>query len=141
MAVVIERFTDANPADINKLNANFAALVGIVNALAGDTLLELSPAPGNDGGVYLPIAGGTLLGQLQAPSVLVGPNGGQKYEVITTNDTATAAAAGIVLAAGNVAQLAQAVSNPPTQAEVQAISDKVDELLAALVAAGEMAAP
>jgi len=141
MAVVIERFTQNNPADINKLNANFAALVGAINALVGDSLLELSPAPGNDGGVYLPIAGGTLLGQLQAPSILVGPNGGNKYEVITTDDTATAAKEGIVLAAANVAQLAQAVSNPPTQAEVQALSDKVDELLAALVASGEMAGP
>jgi hypothetical protein len=34
--------------------------------------------------------------------------------------------------AAAVADLDQTISNPPTQAEVQAISDKLDELLAAL---------
>lgn len=41
--------------------------------------------------------------------------------------------------AAAVADLNQTISDPPTQAEVQAISDKVDELLAALRAAGLMA--
>lgn len=42
----------------------------------------------------------------------------------------------VVLAA--IASLGQVTSNPPTQAEVQAISDKIDELLAALRATGSM---
>lgn len=41
--------------------------------------------------------------------------------------------------AAAVADLNQTISDPPTQAEVQAISDKIDELLAALRAAGLMA--
>ncbi len=39
---------------------------------------------------------------------------------------------------GAVANLSQTISNPPTQAEVQAISNKVDQLLAAMRAAGIM---
>lgn len=38
----------------------------------------------------------------------------------------------------SIADLNQTITNPPTQAEVQAISDKVDELLAALRAAETM---
>lgn len=38
-----------------------------------------------------------------------------------------------------VADLNQTISNPPTQAEVQAISDKVDALLASLRAANLLA--
>lgn len=38
--------------------------------------------------------------------------------------------------AAPVADLGQTISASPTQAEVQAISDKIDELLAALRAAG-----
>jgi hypothetical protein len=45
---------------------------------------------------------------------------------------AEAAADAIDAAATAVADLNQTISDPPTQAEVQAISDKVDELLAAL---------
>jgi hypothetical protein len=40
--------------------------------------------------------------------------------------------------AGPIADLNQTISNPPTQAEVQALSDKVDALLAALRAKGLM---
>lgn len=40
---------------------------------------------------------------------------------------------------GAVADLSQTIADPPTQAEVQAISDKIDELLAALRLAGTMA--
>ena len=43
-------------------------------------------------------------------------------------------------AAANVAELGLAVSNPPTQAQVQGLSDKLDELLGALVTSGAMAA-
>lgn len=39
-----------------------------------------------------------------------------------------------------VANLNQTLSNPPTQAEAQAISDKIDELLAALRLADKLKA-
>lgn len=42
------------------------------------------------------------------------------------------------LAAGAVADLNQVTSSPPTQAEVQAIADKVDALLASLRTAGHL---
>lgn len=38
-----------------------------------------------------------------------------------------------------IADLNQTITDPPTQAEVQAISDKVDEILAALRASGKVA--
>ena len=43
---------------------------------------------------------------------------------------------GLTKPIGAVADLDQTISNPPTQAEVQAISDKIDELLAAMRTAG-----
>jgi len=54
------------------------------------------------------------------------------------------AVADAIDAAGNeqgaaVADLNQTISDPPTDTEVQAISDKVDELLASLRAAGIIA--
>lgn len=53
-------------------------------------------------------------------------------------ELAAAVEAGANKAAAAVADLGQTISDPPTQAEVQAISDKVDEILAALRAAGLM---
>lgn len=38
-----------------------------------------------------------------------------------------------------IADLNQTISSPPTQAEVQAISDKIDEILAALRTSGKVA--
>jgi hypothetical protein len=40
-----------------------------------------------------------------------------------------------------VEDLDQTISDPPTQAEVQALSDKVDELLAAMRTSGHKAEP
>ena len=51
-------------------------------------------------------------------------------------DAATTSVLGLVHQATAVADLDQTISEPPTQAEVQAISDKVDALLAALRTAG-----
>lgn len=42
------------------------------------------------------------------------------------------------LRASAIADLNQTISNPPTQAEVQAISDKVDAILAALRTVGKL---
>jgi hypothetical protein len=52
-----------------------------------------------------------------------------------TPSTATTTEEGLVLQAAAVADLGQTISDPPTQSEVQAISDKIDALLAALRAA------
>jgi len=58
--------------------------------------------------------------------------------VIGASDLATTDTAGVAFQADGVADLNLASSNPPTQAEVQAIGDKLDELLGRLRAAGLM---
>jgi len=59
--------------------------------------------------------------------------------VLTTSDTPTASVRAGVLRASAIADLSQTITDPPTQAEVQAISDKVDALLAALRTSGVLA--
>ena len=110
-----------------------------INALAAEPLLQLGVTPGVSAG-YMPVTGGTFQGQITAPSILVGPVAGPQYDVVTTNSAATTAAKGIVKMAAAVADLAQAISNPPTQAEVTAIQNKINALLAALRTAGELSA-
>ncbi|MGI9485411.1 MAG: hypothetical protein ACR2RF_05925 [Geminicoccaceae bacterium] len=51
---------------------------------------------------------------------------------------ATTANSGNVGQTAAVADLNQTISNPPTQAEVQAISDKIDEFLAAQRVSGQL---
>jgi len=137
MSVVIEKFDETNPFSIAKLNNNLSAIVAVINTVLGDTQLQFGTTPSGDP-THLPITGGTLLGQLTVPSLLVGPSVGPKYEPITTNDSATEIAAGIVKRAANVAQLSQVISATPSQAEVQALTDAFDALLAALVASEAM---
>lgn len=130
----IERFTDNNMTPA-KINAAFAAIMSLVNGAAGEVLAQFSGQAGTGGENYLPISGGDLLGQLTAPSLEVGV-GLNKHPVVTTNDAAQAAVRGVVLKAAAVVDLAQAISNPPTQAEVTAIQNKVNALLVALRNAG-----
>jgi hypothetical protein len=56
--------------------------------------------------------------------------------VVGAGDLATPVTSGVVFQADAVADLNLAPSNPPTQAEVQAIGVKLDELLGRLRAAG-----
>jgi len=135
--VVIDKFNESNQFSLNKLNSNFQSLVATINAIAADTLLQFGVSPGNQSD-YMPVVGGSFQGQITAPSVLVGPVGGSQYNVITTNDTATTTAVGVVKQATAVVDLNQTIAGP-TVGEVQAISDKVDEILAALRTAGVLA--
>lgn len=57
-------------------------------------------------------------------------------DLIGSGNTASVASAGVVLQATAVSDLGQNISDPPTETEVQAISDKIDELLASLRTAG-----
>ncbi len=94
--VIVQRFGPEDASfSLDALNQNFAAVAAAVNALAADTLLQLGVTPGNLNG-YLPITGGSLAGQVTAPSVLVGPVGGTQYPVVTTNDAATTGGRGAV---------------------------------------------
>lgn len=135
---VIDEFSTENPYSTDKLNANFRALVGAINSLAGTEVVQFG-ATGNTGSGYVPVSGGAFLGQISAPSVLIGPTDGPKNNAVTTGDFATQAQGGVVLLAAQVAELTQAISNPPTQAEVQAVQDKVNALLQALTNAKQMA--
>jgi len=63
---------------------------------------------------------------------------GATGSVIGTGDTAGTASVGVVLQATAVADLNQTISGSYTQSEVQDISDKVDEILTSLRAAGVM---
>lgn len=136
--VIVTKFDEANQPTIAALNANFEALVATINALAADTLLQFGTVPGNLTG-YMPTTGGEFFGQISAPSILVGPSAGPKYDVVSTNNLGTTSVPGIVKKAVAVVDLVQAITNPPTQAEVTAIQNKVNELLASLRAAGSLA--
>jgi len=137
--VIVQRFGPEDASfSLDALNQNFAAVVAAVNALAADTLLQLGVTPGNLNG-YLPITGGSLAGQVTAPSVLIGPVAGPQYPAVTTNDAATAGVRGVVKqAAANVDAVASAVAvtsanaaaqtGAYVQADVQTIATLANEL-------------
>ncbi len=130
--VIVLTFTGpgGQPFSLANLDANFAVFVAAINGLAAEPLLQLGVTPGVYSG-YMPVTGGTFQGQITAPSVLMGPVGGTQHEVVTKNSFATTAAAGIVKQMAAIADISTSISNPPTQAEVTAIKDKVNALLAA----------
>ncbi len=134
MTIVVNRFDEDNPFELDKLNDNFQLLIAAINTLAGDDVLSLG-AVVDASPQYMPKTGGTFLGQVVAPSLIV-----DGAAVVTTATAATTAVRGAVKMALAVADLAGSISNPPTQAEVTAIRDKVNALLAALRTA-EMLTP
>lgn len=142
MPLIIPEFDEnENPFTVDKLNDILKGFAGAINSLAGETVVQFSPTNPGDGTGYAQLAGATFLGQISAPSILIGPAAGPKYDVVSKNDKAGAADYGVVKQAANVAALAQAITSPPTQAEVEAIQTALNDLLAALVAAEQMAAP
>lgn len=58
--------------------------------------------------------------------------------VIGVGDTATTTTPGVVSQTAAVVDLNQTISNPPTTSEVQAISDKIDELLGKMRSSGQL---
>lgn len=80
------------------------------------------------------------------PGIVAGADGGQVANAIewlnnllsVVQRDASTTDRGNVLQATAVSDLNQTITNPPTQAEVQALSDKVDELLAAMRTAGQL---
>lgn len=137
--VTINRFDENNPLTREKINENFQALIALVNTLAGEEIVQFTNAAGNDGSQYVPKTGGAFFGQITAPSILIGPTSGTKYNAVTTNDMAATGQAGVVKQAAALADLTQSITSPPTQAEVQAIQGKVNALLAAMRTAGMLA--
>lgn len=135
--VLLYEFSATEPFTLDKLNVNFQGLASVVNALAAEQVAQFGSA--SPSAQYLGIGGGTLLGQLAAPSILVGPDGGTKYAVVTTNNAATPATRGAVLQAAAVADLSLTAGASYSQAQLQAVINKVDALLAALRTAGVLA--
>lgn len=115
-------FDESNPFTMDKLNDSLANIVGAINALAQDSLLTLTPAAGADGSLYVPVAGGAFAGQISAPSVVQGPVGGPYSSLIAQN------------ALDAVNTLGTTASGTYTQAELQAVIDKLDALITALKA-------
>lgn len=116
----VHYFDQTNPFTLDKLNTSLANIVGAINALAQDSLLNLSPAAGNDGNIYVPKAGGGFEGQISAPSIVVGPSGGPYSSVILKADV------------NGVGNLALVASGAYDQAELQQVIDKLNVLIAAL---------
>ena len=134
-SVSLPDFSD--PADITpeQLNEVFQGLVAAVNSLAGSEIITYG-TPVNPDPTYVPRAGGRFDGEVIAPSILIGASGQPLHPVVTTKDKASTNAEGITRIASEVANVSESVSSPPTQAEVEVIAQKVNELLAALRAAG-----
>ncbi len=136
---VLYLFDDTNPPTLAKLTHNFQALASLINGLTGDFTVELSPAPGDISGDFVPVSGGPFLGQISAPSIVVGPPNGTKHEVLTSNSAPTATERGGLLLAAAVADaaastVAVAAADAPAQtgayvqADVQAIATLANEL-------------
>lgn len=130
--VVLNRFDEDNPLDYDKLNANMQAIVAAINALAGDDVLQLGVVV-DDSPQYMPKAGGTFLGQVAAPSMLV-----DSSPVVTQATVATAGARGSVKQAAAVAALTQSISASPTQGQVQNIQTALNAVITAMKAADQM---
>lgn len=130
--VVLNRFDEDNPLDYDKLNANMQAIVAAINLLAGDDVLQLGVVV-DDSPQYMPKAGGTFLGQVAAPSMLV-----DSSPVVTQATVATAGARGSVKQAAAVAALTQSISASPTQGQVQNIQTALNAVITAMKAADQM---
>lgn len=123
MSTVLIRFDTANLTPAN-VNANFAALAAAVNALNGELVVTIGAIDPGASVEFVPKTGGSYLGAITAPSLLVGPSGAQ-HPVVTQADAATA-----------IADLNQTIGGAYSQPHVQALSDKLDELLGVLRTAG-----
>lgn len=124
--------------------------------MADDVNIEVSPellplqqqgAPQGFGPVVIPVPG-----QLHSLDGMLGPDiavvtaaslNGVAVSATPAANTLTLGVTGVGSMAqrnaiGAVADLNQTISSPPTQAEVQAITDKIDELLAAMRTAAHL---
>lgn len=155
---------------VENLEWNFRALLGALQTIDGNQILPGTLPDSAFTGNFLPLSGGTMTGPLAALSLTVGGVGvaldtdlglyytktaadaqfatlALTYSVsaadaqFATQDVATTGTAGLVLQAADVADLNQTISGSYTQSEVQALSDKVDELLGALRTAGVLETP
>lgn len=136
--IILQEFNEENPFTLDHLNTLFRSLAGTINGLSGQQLINFTPFGGNDDTAYLPLDGGDLTGPITAPAIQVGLTGSQ-YPVVTTNDAATLAVRGAVKKAAAVSLLALNASNPPTEAEVQSVADRLDALITSLKNAGVVA--
>ena len=109
-ASILYKFGDSEPMTLDKMNSNFASVIGALNSLAGSQLLQLGPAAGGDGTV-VPVSGGAFLGQVSFPSVMIGPTGGTMYLAVTMGDIATPTDLGVAKQCAVSADTAGAVAS------------------------------
>lgn len=128
MSTVLIQFDDDNLTPDN-VNANFEAPAAAVNGLNGEVVLTVGAAEQGGSLAFVPVTGGRFLGQITAPSLLIGPPAGTQKPVLTQGDSATA-----------IANLEQTIAGAYTPAQVQALSNKLDELLDKLRTAGFLSA-
>lgn len=137
--VVVNKFDEATPFTLQRLNDNFAAVVAAMNALALDTLLQFGATAGGSP-TYMPVTGGSFLGAIDAPSMQIGPSTGPKNDVVHTGAAATGAVRGAVYQAAASANTAAAPGAAYVQAEMQAILTELRDLKTKLRNAGVLSA-
>lgn len=136
--IVIQEFSSDEELNYAGLNAVIRRLVGAINSLAGEQVATIGTASADPSTV--PTTGGRFAGQIIAPSILIGPTDGPFVPVVQADQAAEQGALGLVYQVGHIAALSQAISDPPSQAEVQALQTANEALRAALIAAGLVAA-
>ncbi len=141
---------------------NFNLIANALSNITGEQIVGGSIGSGAISGEVVPRSGGSYTGPIAAPEItssgaVIGQTGvfvagvtaasisasgsvksGGK-DCVVNDKAATPGELGLVKQAAVVASLAGAISNPPTQAEVTAIRDKLNELLNAERSAGQMA--
>ena len=127
--VLLYEFSEDEPFSTEKLNVNFSVLVSSINALAGEQLAQFGDVSANP--AFMPVAGGTFLGQIAAPSALV-----SGYAVLTTNDAPTPSTRGGILQTVALTDVGITPSAGYVQAEAQKVVTKLDALVAALRTSG-----
>ena len=136
--IILQEFNETHPFTLDELNIILRALAGTINGLSGQQLINFTPFGGDDDTAYLPLDGGDLTGAITAPAIQVGLTGSQ-YPVVTTNDAPTLSVRGAVKKAAAVSLLGLNASNPPTEAEVQSVADRLDALITSLKNSGALA--
>ena len=134
---------------VENIDWNFQAVQAALASIDGATI-QAGTVPNVAFAIsYLPLAGGTLAGALEAPSITVGgdavvttPDLADYYTkseadaAFATSAAATTAARGQVKQMAAVNSLALTAAGTYSAADLQAVIDKVDQLLAAARTAG-----
>lgn len=135
MTTIINELDDQS-LNAEAINENLRILASAINQLAGSFAYHVGGIPVAGSDEYVPKTGGAFNGAVSAPSVLIGTQVGGFDLAVSKADLASIAEPGIVKQAAALADLNQNISASYVEAEVQAISDKLDALLGRMRSAG-----